>query len=118
MILSGCPVLIETLWNVKVFCIIIRSSVSGINRNIVECKEPCAFDIRNQVVCINRNIVECKDHQRYGVNGTADVLIETLWNVKTYWINNAMDLAIGINRNIVECKEWNQSCNNIVGSQY
>ena len=81
------------------------SDGTGINRNIVECKEPCAFDIRNQVVCINRNIVECKDHQRYGVNGTADVLIETLWNVKSGIRAVITSSAVSINRNIVECKE-------------
>ena len=32
-------VLIETLWNVKLYCINYNWFLSGINRNIVECKE-------------------------------------------------------------------------------
>ena len=54
-------VLIETLWNVK------SSSggsggtgSSGINRNIVECKESIERYSQYEVISINRNIVECK----------------------------------------------------------
>ena len=35
------------------------------------------------VLRINRNIVECKGTSGTGINATVDVLIETLWNVKT-----------------------------------
>ena len=54
-------VLIETLWNVK-YCK--QSSgvrnVSGINRNIVECKDRCSAVSGSVPHGINRNIVECK----------------------------------------------------------
>ena len=53
---------------------------------------------------INRNIVECKEIHE-GINPvTVYVLIETLWNVKTN-IKELIPLCrMGINRNIVECK--------------
>ena len=53
---------------------------------------------------INRNIVECKEIHE-GINPvTGYVLIETLWNVKTN-IKELIPLCrMGINRNIVECK--------------
>ena len=54
-------VLIETLWNVK-YCK--HSSgvwnVSGINRNIVECKVMSISCCSSRLERINRNIVECK----------------------------------------------------------
>ena len=53
-------VLIETLWNVKTFLRLCDFAVSGINRNIVECK------------------VDSKPEQI----SKDSVLIETLWNVK------------------------------------
>ena len=34
----------------------------------------------------------------------AMVLIETLWNVKSYAYQNFCEMYEGINRNIVECK--------------
>ncbi len=54
-------VLIETLWNVKLYMFFLFS-VSGIR--------------------INRNIVECKDHIDLTAFHHFKVLIETLWNVK------------------------------------
>ena len=55
------PVLIETLWNVKLDRLdAIDEYVEGINRNIMECKVNCSYTSEN-------------------VNF---VLIETLWNVK------------------------------------
>ena len=54
-------VLIETLWNVMNYVIIIISNKGG---------------------CINRNIVECKDFCAKQFFKPAHVLIETLWNVK------------------------------------
>ena len=54
-------VLIETLWNVKLYAYCFCRVITSINRNIVECKA--------------LNAVVYK-------NGTDAVLIETLWNVK------------------------------------
>ena len=53
---------------------------------------------------INRNIVECKENNPVLNEDCKTVLIETLWNVK-----GVMNLAAAsgedrINRNIVECK--------------
>ena len=53
---------------------------------------------------INRNIVECKEmaSERLAVCRSI-VLIETLWNVKSAK-NVALFVTYRINRNIVECK--------------
>ena len=53
---------------------------------------------------INRNIVECKVFFAQGRKGMSAVLIETLWNVKSYAYQNFCEMYEGINRNIVECK--------------
>ena len=75
-------VLIETLWNVKLYVFTVSASPAlSINRNIVECKVLCISLVR---VC-------------------SWVLIETLWNVKLYSVAIRLKVA-GINRNIVECK--------------
>ena len=59
---------------------------------------------------INRNIVECKEMSVYGSSFCAEaVLIETLWNVKTIDVFNLLEEAFRINRNIVECKEKSTS---------
>ena len=55
---------------------------TGINRNIVECKERKAINESEVLVCINRNIVECKDSLFSESPAASLVLIETLWNVK------------------------------------
>ena len=55
-------VLIETLWNVNYCGTPAPLTLSGINRNIVECKYN-HIDIRKQNIC---------------------VLIETLWNVNVH----------------------------------
>ena len=52
---------------------------------------------------INRNIVECKDTCALQNTMNNNVLIETLWNVKLNPDIGDM-YNIGINRNIVECK--------------
>ena len=52
---------------------------------------------------INRNIVECKEAIQRWDDALAEVLIETLWNVKFSASWYAI-LAASINRNIVECK--------------
>ena len=54
------PVLIETLWNVKLLIGVGNILSIGINRNIVECKVARKIML---IVCV-------------------PVLIETLWNVK------------------------------------
>ena len=98
------PVLIETLWNVKIYSKRLAGYLLRINRNIVECKAvnsvsgiAADFSInRNIVECkgelltvlkksekrINRNIVECKAGRMGYSTRPASVLIETLWNVK------------------------------------
>ena len=55
----------------------------GINRNIVECKANI-WDFRLDLEqSINRNIVECKGLRNCQNEHWNLVLIETLWNVKT-----------------------------------
>ena len=97
----------------------------SINRNIVECKEKRERKVENAGYGINRNIVECKAGLYTGISTCADVLIETLWNVKIYFTQfsakvilvlietlwNVKDQSVCgtdqdpcINRNIVECK--------------
>ena len=60
-ILAAVHVLIETLWNVKIFHFSL---------------------LRHLWHSINRNIVECKGGHRCYNACRATVLIETLWNVK------------------------------------
>ena len=56
---------------------------TGINRNIVECKEHLYRDHGSVFSAgINRNIVECKDSLFSESPAASLVLIETLWNVK------------------------------------
>ena len=57
--------------------------ISGINRNIVECKASLNISGVDFSISINRNIVECKDEPEGLLRIQAQVLIETLWNVKT-----------------------------------
>ena len=100
--------------------------LTGINRNIVECKEKILFWLSSVRHCINRNIVECKVIARekaekdywvlietlWNVKSTTRwkdmilniVLIETLWNVKSRIAHDKNELYFRINRNIVECK--------------
>ena len=54
-------VLIETLWNVKLYT---------------------GFAMTGVPIRINRNIVECKEHNNQTGKLFLHVLIETLWNVK------------------------------------
>ena len=55
---------------------------TGINRNIVECKDSADGTKDFSVSGINRNIVECKVQKQKAVSRESRVLIETLWNVK------------------------------------
>ena len=96
-------VLIETLWNVKVYTLSAYALLSCINRNIVECKEQIVDFVLNLFIRINRNIVECKVRYRSASPLAFPVLIETLWNVKIQR-NTDFGRRSGINRNIVECK--------------
>ena len=88
-------VLIETLWNVKDRRIYNRESgVSGINRNIVECKEKIwqgKVDATTAVLIETLwNVKSCIGC--YNVLGCI-VLIETLWNVKTVKLNEVFTLS-------------------------
>ena len=58
--------------------------LKSINRNIVECKDPCGHCDLSHIYCINRNIVECKEE---------DIFVQLIGNLR-------------INRNIVECKVY------------
>ena len=59
----------------------------------------------SDVTGINRNIMECKDHPLMELCEAGRVLIETLWNVK-YVSQRKHTRADGsINRNIMECKD-------------
>ena len=53
---------------------------------------------------INRNIVECKEDLDNIMEKLTAVLIETLWNVKRASKADPGQDAPSINRNIVECK--------------
>ena len=58
--------------------------MGSINRNIVECKVASAAELARIGVCINRNIVECKEFTSpEKTDRRTEVLIETLWNVKS-----------------------------------
>ena len=57
-----CRVLIETLWNVKIWKQAHDIGLSNrINRNIVECKVYLRSILPVTAIGINRNIVECKE---------------------------------------------------------
>ena len=56
--------------------------------------------------CINRNIMECKVHCVRALNFKIQVLIETLWNVKSDKFMSINVKRDSINRNIMECKEF------------
>ena len=76
------PVLIETLWNVKIYSKRLAGYLLRINRNIVECKA----DKQNILCRISTVLIETLWNVKYnacerGSNENA-VLIETLWNVK------------------------------------
>ena len=78
-------VLIETSWNVKYPHRIPFPVLTGINRNIVECKEERELYISlKSLSSINRNIVECKDRYEQRSDCGHNVLIETSWNVKLW----------------------------------
>ena len=76
-------VLIETLWNVKIFAFgyfchqafVLIETLWNVKRNRIEPKLFGNFGI-------NRNIMECKVTVKSGFPCLATVLIETLWNVK------------------------------------
>ena len=98
-------VLIETLWNVKIFCTSLISCFPSINRNIVECKEHTLSGLYCLALCINRNIVECKVIYPLPVNLHKLVLIETLWNVK----NEKAKFALQQDLVLIETL-WNVKC--------
>ena len=43
---------------------------------------------------INRNIVECKDWSTADADIMGDVLIETLWNVKCFFLSGVMPVTV------------------------
>ena len=79
---SILPVLIETLWNVKI--------------------NDASFIFWQNVVLIE-TLWNVKLFTVVQYSYEASVLIETLWNVK-FFRGNGKTGAAGINRNIVECK--------------
>ena len=98
-------VLIETLWNVKLFIVIPNTDISCcINRNIVECKELSRCDLFCTSYCINRNIVECKVRNRYISGAYRYSINRNIVECKDQYQDPISAYDIGINRNIVECK--------------
>ena len=99
-------VLIETYWNVKPLARTDKlCRLSGINRNILECKARKWYSISDLNCCINRNILECKAYnRRANRQEKSEVLIETYWNVKLCGISLSEIRQSRINRNILECK--------------
>ena len=82
---TSVGVLIETLWNVKSTRTVVSVRMDQcINRNIVECKEYFCFCVCGSCCGINRNIVECKEPLKLIFDALILVLIETLWNVKSF----------------------------------
>ena len=57
-------------------------TITGINRNILECKGEKFLIFKKQDLSINRNILECKDIHKNQKKHRKNVLIETYWNVK------------------------------------
>ena len=49
--------------------------------------------------------MECKDDKHWLCSALIQVLIETLWNVKSHGLAEISSLSASFNRNIVECKE-------------
>ena len=83
-------VLIETLWNVKqVFTDKVNMVWHCINRNIMECKGTRSQMAMAKPHRINRNIMECKAKDSTGALKKQNVLIETLWNVKTVGVGRS-----------------------------
>ena len=78
---------------------------SGINRNILECKDRQPIHCPQGIKSINRNILECKVTIGILDSSASIVLIETYWNVKTDPVVITGDIRAGINRNILECKD-------------
>ena len=96
-----------------------QKSLSGINRNIVECKVNSILHHLKRNHGINRNIVECKGYSSIGVVSLcATVLIETLWNVKVIKAQMFPCFPVCINRNIVECKETTKGLGNRAEFRY
>ena len=77
--------------------------LSGINRNILECKGIWLCEHRKAEDRINRNILECKEIYLAATITQVFVLIETYWNVKIQK-TFLLSLPSRINRNILECK--------------
>ena len=64
--------------------LIVSTGSRRINRNIVECKDGYFVFNEKTGMGINRNIVECKVTYKALFSDTISVLIETLWNVKSF----------------------------------
>ena len=79
-------VLIETLWNVKIYDV---SGVPGIFCVLIETLWNVKRNITHIILTssgINRNIVECKELSVSFYAQHCLVLIETLWNVKWHLV--------------------------------
>ena len=76
-------VLIETLWNVKEDVRHRGENLhTGINRNIVECKDLNAERDRGSSTVLIETLWNVKSDMAELMAGEEAVLIETLWNVK------------------------------------
>ena len=85
-ICNFAPVLIETLWNVKVVIDAVQwTGKNRINRNIVECKESNhGKSPENVDFVLIETLWNVKEYTFNEIFPSATVLIETLWNVKVY----------------------------------
>ena len=78
-------VLIETLWNVKVRTASrVHQELSGINRNIVECKVNSRSAFRLVIAVLIETLWNVKVSEASFLVPPLQVLIETLWNVKLF----------------------------------
>ena len=62
----------------------VMTGISGINRNIVECKERKISDIGNRIIVLIETLWNVKYVIKTETRREQAVLIETLWNVKFF----------------------------------
>ena len=77
---------------------------TGINRNIVECKVRLLAPSSGRSNVLIETLWNVKTERGSQVRNSDGVLIETLWNVKITATTVFGNGQVGINRNIVECK--------------
>ena len=111
-------VLIETLWNVKAAEPVLKSSLSSINRNIVECKVTRKLLFFNNQIRINRNIVECKVIKEWILSQMSSCINRNIVECKEGSCGDSVRNGNCINRNIVECKDISDEEILLLASKY